>query len=388
MQSVSFGHLLTPGPVQLHPRILETLALPMIHHRTPQFDKTLKECLKKLPLIFKTKEPAYILSSTGSGGMECLLVNTLTAGDKVLGIDSGKFGERWCEMARIYGADLAIIKTNWGDSVKVSEVAHHLQKNPDTKIVLTQACETSTGVLHPIRELGELIHQYPNTLFLVDGITALGALPLPMDEWFIDGLVGGSQKAFMLPTGLSFVSFSQKAWTVIENNKTPKFYFDIRREKKANQQGETFFSSNVTLIRALEVALDIILEKGFENHLQEISRRAIFTRHFSKDLGLRVYSQSPSNSITALVTPGEIDGQLLRQRLEEKHHITIMGGQDQAKGKIIRIGHMGYITWPQMEDLFLSLMDVLLEMKSSIKFLKNASQLKLEMRAWVQQYVR
>ncbi len=384
MQTVFDYNVLAPGPVNLHPKVREALSLPMIHHRTPEFDKILNQCLKKLQQVFRTREPAFIISSTGSGGMESLLVNALAPGDEVLGIDSGKFGERWCEMAQIYGAQLTVLKTNWGDAIKVSEVAKHLQQHPLTKAVLCQACETSTGVLHPIRELGELIHQYPQTLFLVDGITALGATPLPMDEWFIDGLVGGSQKAFMLPTGLSFVAFSKKAWTVINENKSPRYYFDIRRELKANQNGETFFSSNVSLIRALNVVLDLIFEKGYENHLSEIANRANFTRHFAKDLLLDLYPHSPSNSITALKVPEGIDGQKLRARLEEKHQITIMGGQDQAKGKIIRIGHMGYILWPQMLDLILKLQDVLSELKPDLKFEKTPAQLKMEMQAWIQ----
>ena len=384
MQSVLEYNVLAPGPVNLHPKVREVLALPMIHHRTPEFDKILKQSLQKLQQVFRTQEPAFIFSSTGSGGMEALLVNVLSPEDEVLGVDSGKFGERWCEMAKIYGAELTTLKTEWGDAVKVSEVARHLQNHPKTKIVLCQACETSTGVLHPIRELGELIHQYPGTLFLVDGITALAATPLPMDEWHIDGLVGGSQKAFMLPTGLSFVAYSKKAWKVANENKAPRYYFDLRRELKANQNGETFFSSNVTLIRALNVVLDLIFEKGYENHLAEIANRANFTRHFAKDLNFSLYSHSPSNSITALKVPTGIDGQKLRLNLEENHHITIMGGQDQAKGKIIRIGHMGHIQWEQMQELFLKLRETLITLKPDLKFEKSEAQLKMEMQAWIQ----
>jgi aspartate aminotransferase-like enzyme len=383
MQTVFEYNVLAPGPVNLHPKVREALALPMIHHRTPEFDKILARTLQKLKNIFRTEQPAFILSSTGSGGMESLLVNTLSPGDEVLGIDSGKFGERWCEMAKIFGAQVTILKTKWGDPVKVSEVAQHLSNHPNTRAVLCQACETSTGVLHPIRELGELIHQYPNTLFLVDGITALGAVPMPMDEWHIDGIVGGSQKAFMLPTGLSFVAFSKKAWARIPDAQCARYYFDVRKELKANQSGETFFSSNVTMIRALDVVLDLILEKGWENHLERIAERANFTRHFAGDLGLLPYSHSPSNSITALLVPAGIDGQKVRAKLEEKFHVTIMGGQDQAKGKIIRIGHMGHITWDQMQNLFLQLREVLLELKPDLALAKSKAQLELEMKAWV-----
>jgi aspartate aminotransferase-like enzyme len=377
-------NVLAPGPVNLHPKIRQALALPMIHHRTPEFDAILARTLSRLKSIFATEESVYILTATGSGGMEALLVNVLSPGDLVLGVDSGKFGERWCEMAKTYGARLHRLKVPWGEAVKTSNVAEFLQKHPETKIVMCQACETSTGVSHPIRELGHLIQNYPDTLFLVDGITAVGAMPLPMDEWAIDGIVGGSQKAFMLPTGLSFVSFSKKAAARFESASTPRFYFDIRKEKAANLKGETFFSSNVSLIRALDVALEIILEKGFTKHLEEIDNRARFTRHFAPDLGLSLYSHSPSNSVTALNVPAGMDSQKVRSLLEKNHHITVMGGQDEAKGKILRVGHMGYISWKQMFELMLRLRETLLTINPDLKFAKSESQLELEMRAWIQ----
>lgn len=338
----------------------------MIHHRTPEFDRILARVLKDLKDVFKTKEDVYVISSTGSGGMEALLVNVLNPLDEVLCIDSGKFGERWNEMAKVFGGITHTLKLEWGKAVTAAQVKDQLDKNPNIKIVLTQACETSSGVLHPIKEIGELIHKYPDTLFLVDGITALGALPLPMDEWFIDGLVGGSQKAFMLPTGLAMFSFSQKAWKKIENNPTPRFYFDVRKEKAANKKGETFFSSNVSLIRALDVVLELINKKGLDSHYKDINKRAEFTRHFALKLGLKLYAEKPSASLTALVVPAGIDSQILREKLEKNHHITIMGGQDQAKGKIIRIGHMGHILPEQMNDLIQKLSSVLKEMGAEI----------------------
>lgn len=335
--------LMAPGPVNLHPEVRRLLSLPMIHHRTPEFDKILQRCLEGLKYIFQTQNAVYMHTSTGSGGMESLLVNLINPGDLVLGVDSGKFGERWCEIAKVYGAQVETLKVKWGEAVSVLEVKEFLIKNPHTKIVMTQACETSTGVAHPIQELGQLLKDYPDCLFLVDGITALGAYPLPMDEYHIDALVAGSQKAFMLPTGLSFLSFSAKAWKKIEQCQTPRFYFDIRREKAAIEKGETFFSSNVILVRALDWFLEDLKSKTLEKHFSEIHRRAEFVRKFAVQLGFHLFSKSPSDSVTALQVPTGLDGQKIRQSLEEKFHITIMGGQDQAKGKIIRIGHMGYI---------------------------------------------
>jgi len=352
--------VLAPGPVNLHPRVREALALPMIHHRTPEFDKILRRALAQLQRVFQTTQPAYILTATGSGGMESLLVNVLSPGDEVLGIDSGKFGERWCDMVTAFGAKLERLKVPWGQAVSVAAVEAHLKAHPQTRAVICQACETSTGVVHPVQELGALIHNYPSTLFLVDAITALGAMELPMDAWHLDGVVGGSQKAFMLPTGLSFVSFSAKAWARVATAETPRFYFDIRLEDKANRNGETFFSSNVSLIRALDVSLELVFAKGWSQHLRDIQTRARFVREFGQKLGLRLYAQAPSDSVTALLVPTGVDSQKLRLNLETQHHITIMGGQDQAKGKIIRVGHMGDISWSQMQQFFLALRTELL----------------------------
>jgi aspartate aminotransferase-like enzyme len=367
-------NVLAPGPVNLHPKVQETLALPMIHHRTPEFDRILKQVLTKLKDIFLTQQAVFISSSTGSGGMEALLVNTMAPGDHVLGIDSGKFGERWCDMVEAFGGKLTRMKIPWGQAVTVDQVAKELKKNPEIKIVMCQACETSSGVVHPIEALGKLIQQFPNTLFLVDAITALAAMPMKMDQWHLDGVVGGSQKAFMLPTGLSLFSFSEKAWKKIETNPQPRFYFDVRKEKKANDKGETFFSSNVTMIRALNVVLDLIFEKGLDHLFQEIEKRANFTRHFGEKLGLILYANHPSNSLTALKVPDGVDSQKLRQSLEDRFHTTIMGGQDEAKGKIIRIGHMGYIKPEQMIELFLHLGEILNIDSAKLATLKTEMQ--------------
>jgi aspartate aminotransferase-like enzyme len=342
--------LLAPGPVALHPEVRAALALPMIHHRTPEFDAILARVLRGLKKVFQTEQNVYLQSSTGSGGMEALLVNVLSPGDKVLALVSGKFGERWAQMAEVFGANVIPYNIPWGEAADVTKVAALLQANPDTRAVLCQACETSTAVVHPIKELGALIATYPRTLFLVDAITGLGAFPMPMDLWQLDGVVAGSQKALMLPTGLSFVAFSKKAETFFDTAKCPRYYFDIRREKKANANGETFFSSSVALIRGLDVVLQMIEKQGLEALFHSIHRRAEATRLFAAGadnnephLGLGLYAKSPSDSVTALAVPASMDGQKMRAHLEEKFHITVMGGQDQAKGRILRVGHMGYI---------------------------------------------
>jgi aspartate aminotransferase-like enzyme len=335
--------LLAPGPVQLHPEVQRILSQPMIHHRTPEFDQILARVLKNMKFLFQTKNPVFMHTSTGSGGMESVLVNVLNPGDHVLAIVSGKFGERWADMAETFGASVQRLNVEWGQAVSIAKVEDALKKSPDIKVVLCQACETSTATSHDIQSLGKRIAN-TSALFLVDGITATGAYPLPMDEWHIDGLVAGSQKAMMLPTGLSLVSLSEKAWKVAESARTPRFYFDLRKELKANKNGETLFSSPVPLVKALDFVLTRIQEIGLEKHYAQLLRRADFTRAIAKEIGLSLFSSAPSNSVTALNLPTGMNGTKFREELEKKYAVTVMGGQDQLKGKIIRLGHMGYIT--------------------------------------------
>lgn len=376
--------LLAPGPVSLHPEVRQALALPMIHHRTPEFDKILARVLQGLKGVFQTKQNVYMHSSTGSGGMESLLVNVLSPGDKVIAIVSGKFGERWAQMAEVFGARVISHSVPWGEAVNVSDIQKLLAQHPDTRAVLCQACETSTAVTHPIQELAALIAPLPETLFLVDAITALGAFPLPMDLWKIDGIVAGSQKALMLPTGLSFVAFSKKAEAFFDKATCPRYYFDIRREKKANASGETFFSSSVSLVRALDVVLTLISEQGLERLFAANHRRAEATRLFAQKLGFGLYAKSPSDSVTALTVPAGMDGQKIRLYLEEKYNITIMGGQDQAKGKIIRIGHMGYIQDPEMIKLIRALGLTLQHFDANFISTQKIEEVASELRDWLE----
>lgn len=368
--------LLAPGPVNLHPAVRTLLAEPMIHHRTPAFDQIFSQVKQQLKSVFQTQNEVFILSSTGSGGMECALLNCLSPGDTVLALVSGKFGERWADMAEVFGAKVIRYDIPWGESADLDKVKHYFSQHPEIKILLTQACETSTAVFHPLKEIGILCKNH-NCLFLVDGITAVGACDLAMDRDHIDALVAGSQKAFMLPTGLSFLSFSDKAWKKIKGNSTqPRYYFDILREKKANDKGETFFSSSVSLIKALRWVLTDIENKSFEKHLKIIASRAQATRDFYQQMGLKLFSNAPSTSLTAILTPDGVDSQSIRAQLESEFQITIMGGQDQLKGKILRIGHMGYIQATEMQKLFVASMVLIqLAQKKSFdmdKILQNA----------------
>lgn len=371
--------LLAPGPVQLHPEVQKILAQPMIHHRTPEFDAILKRVLVDLKFLFQTNNSVYMHTSTGSGGMESALVNLLSPNDEVLAIVSGKFGERWADMAEVYGAKVHRLNVEWGNEVSVHDVQNILNQNKNIKLVLCQSTETSTATQHNIQKLGEIISE-TSALFVVDGITAVGAYDIQMDNWKIDVLVAGSQKAVMLPTGLCFISLSEKAWAVAEKATTPRFYFDLRKERKANLNGETLFSSAVPLIKALDFILNRIKEIGLQKHFRQLHRRADFTRHLAREMGLSLYSQAPSDSVTALKVPTEINGVQLREHLEKKYQVTVMGGQDQLKGKIIRIGHMGYILDEHMIETMYRLALALKDFNYSIdpEKIKNLSQKWLE----------
>jgi aspartate aminotransferase-like enzyme len=343
--------LMTPGPVPLPPEVLDVLALPMEHHRTIEFMALYARVLTNLQKVFVSSEPAFIHTSTGSGGMESAIVNTLSPGDHVLCVVSGKFGERWAEMADVFGVRVTRLQVEWGKVVRVEEIERHLRAHPETKAVLTQACETSTGVLHPIREIANVVRK-TKAILMVDAITALGAVPLPMDEWGIDIMIGGSQKAFMLPTGLSFISFSKKAWALTETSKIPKFYFNIRSEKAANEKGESYFSTSVTHIRALDFVIELFLKVGMHKVHERIQTLSKATLIASRELGLKILSEVPSPSVTAILMPDGVDSQKVRAHMEKNANVIVMGGQDHLKSKIIRIGHMGAIS---DDDLLLTL---------------------------------
>lgn len=336
--------LLTPGPVPIHPDVLKALAEPVRHHRTPEFLKILDQVWQSLSWIYGTKEPVMLLTATGSGAMEAALVNCLSPGDEVLSICAGKFGERWAEMAERFGLIVQRLDVPWGEAVNLGQVEEFLRKNRQIKAVLTQAVETSTATVMPVKELSELTKKHTSALFMVDAITGLGAMDLPFDQWNIDVMVAGSQKALMLPTGLSFIALSKAAWSANETAKCPRYYFDLKQELKANKKGQTFFSSANSHIVALDVVLQLFKQRGLTALKDRCAILAEATRESAKALGLSVFSKSPAASVTALNVPQAVDGAKLRDLMESKFNVTVMGGQDQLQGKILRFGHLGYVT--------------------------------------------
>ena len=343
--------LLAPGPVPLPQPVLRALSQPAVHHRTPAFQKMIEESFSNLKKVFKTKQPVLIQTCTGTGVMESALVNTLQKGDKVLSVIGGKFGERWAEMARLFGAEVIEMSLPWGEALELQRFESLLKQNKGLKLVLTQACETSTATVFPIKEMAKLVRTHTSALMMVDAITAVGCMDLPMDEWEIDVIVAGSQKAFMLPTGLGFIAISERAQKVAKENLTPRFYFDWNLELK-NYPMTTHFSSPNSMIVALNEVLKIFEKHGFEVIQKRCETLARMTREAAVDLGLSVFSKSPSSSVTAIGLPENIAGEKLRQWLEDEKNITVMGGQDQLKNKVLRIGHMGAITNEDMLVFF------------------------------------
>lgn len=339
---------MTPGPVPVPPEVLEILAQPMIHHRTPEFQRVYKSVCQKLKQTFLTEQPVFLHTATGSGAMESALVNTLSPGDHVLAIVSGKFGERWAQMARAYGMTVTEINVPWGQAVQGYEVEKELDANPKIRAVLCQASETSTATQHPIQEIAAIVKKHPGAVFMVDAITAIGAMTLPMDEWGLDVVVSGSQKAFMLPTGISFITLSEKAWKLSAEATCPRFYFDLRLELEAYKKNDTHFSAPVSMIKALDRALDFLTGSELEKAVMRSQKMAAITRRACESMGLHIYSKSPSSAVTAIELPKDIDSQKVRDRMETHYNVTVMGGQDQLKGRILRIGHLG---WIQNEDL-------------------------------------
>ncbi|HYA11733.1 MAG TPA: alanine--glyoxylate aminotransferase family protein [Thermodesulfovibrionales bacterium] len=337
-------YLLAPGPTPVPSEVLLAMAMPIIHHRSPDFLPVLDSAKKGLQLLFQTKNDVLILCSTGTGGMVGAVNNFFNHGDKVLVINGGKFGERWTKICKSYGLNVEEILIEWGYSVKPELVEEKLKKDQDIKGVFVQASETSTGIYHDIKSLASIVKRYENTLFIVDAISAIAAHDLRADEWGIDIMVGGSQKGLMLPPGIAFVSVSEKAWEKAKASKLPKFYFDFKKERENLAKNQTNFTSPVTLIIGLNESLKMLQAEGLENVFKRHEKLAQATRKAAQALTLELYAKdSPSNAVTAIMSPPKIDGQAVYKNLREKYGITAAGGQDRARGKIFRIAHLGYV---------------------------------------------
>ena len=335
-------YLLAPGPTPVPPEALLAMAMPIIHHRAPDFLPVLDSAKKGLQWLYQTKNDVLILCSTGTGGMEGSVTNFLSPGDDVLVINGGKFGERWTKICQAYGMKVEELIVEWGYAVKAEQVEAALKKNPKIKAVFVQANETSTGVYHDVKSLATVVKK-TDALFVVDAISALVAHDIKADEWGIDVMIGGSQKGVMLPPGLAFVSVSDKAWKMADTAKTPKFYFNFKKERENLAKNQTNFTSAVTLIIGLNSCIKMLQDEGLETMFARHDRLARATRAAAVALGLKLFpKESPSNALTAIEAPAGVDGQAIYKELRVKYGITGAGGQDKLKGKIFRIAHLGY----------------------------------------------
>jgi len=336
-------YLFSPGPTMLPPEVLLKMAEPIMHHREPEFEKIFAEIREGLRYLFQTRNEVLIFTASGTGGMEGTVSNILSKGDKAIVVRGGKFGERWGEICHAYGIEIIPIDVQWGRAVNPKEIARVLQSEPKIRAVYTQASETSTGVRHPIKEIAEIVKRYENTVIVVDAITGIGVFDLPMDQWGLDVVVSGSQKAMMLPPGLAFVGLSDKAWKFVERSDLPKYYFNYKKELKSAQKNQNSFTPAISLMVGLRESLNLIKEEGLEGVFQRHEKLASATRAAVKALGLELYAaDSPSSALTAVKIPEGVNGEKLKKMFFEKFGITVAGGQDQAKGKIIRIAHLGY----------------------------------------------
>lgn len=336
--------LLTPGPTQIPPEICAALGRPIIHHRTPQFQENLKEAVSGLKYIFQTQHDVYILTSSGTGGMEAAVSNLLSSGDKAIVVDGGKFGERWQELCESYGIKVTVVKVEWGKVVQPGQIKELLRAEKDIKAVFTTLCETSTGVTTDIGAVAKVVKE-SDAVLVVDAVSGLGVTDLKTDAWGVDVVVSASHKGLMLPPGLAFVSASPKALKLIAASKSPRYYFDLREAKKAMEKTDTPFTPAIGIVIALNESLRRIKETGLENHFASIVRLARATRAGAEGLGLTIFPHASciSNALTTINLPVNIDGEKLVKTMRDTYSISVAGGQDKLKGKVIRIAHMGCI---------------------------------------------
>ncbi len=338
------NYLFTPGPVAVPEDVMLEMARPIIHHRTEEFETLFGEVREGLKYVYETKQEVFILASSGTGAMEAAVVNTLSRGDKVLVVNGGKFGERWGKISKTYGLEVVEIKVEWGYSVNPKEIEDHLNKDKDIKAVMVQASETSTGVMHPTKEIAEITKKRDDVILIVDGITAVSVFPLPFDEYGIDVLVAGSQKAFMLPPGLSFAAMSEKAWKFYEKSDLPKFYFDFKSCQKNAEKNTTPFTPAVTLVIGLAMVLNNFRKQGLDKIHERHSKLSLATREAMQAIRLEPFVKDvPSTALTVTYAPEEIGAKKVISGLKDKFGMTVAGGQDEAKGKIFRVSHIGYI---------------------------------------------
>ena len=369
-------YLLSPGPTPVPEIVLAAAAEPIIHHRTPEFSRIFMETAEGIKYVFGTKEDAFILTSSGTGGMEAAVVNTLSPGDRAISINGGKFGGRWGAICKAYGVSCKEIVFDWGLDFSKDELEAVIQADPGVKAVFATLSETSSGAVYDVRGYGQVVAK-SQAILVVDGISGVGATACPMDDWKIDVLVASSQKSFMIPPGLAYIAFSPKAWKRVESSKLPKFYFDAILAKKNLAKQTTPWTPAISLVLQQKKSLNIIRELGLEKLYEHHRILGESTRAGIKALNLEILAQRPGNILTAIKTPPGLDGVKLVKVMQDKYRAYIAGAQDPRKGQFFRIAHLGYmggfdvITALSALELTLADMGYKFEMGASIKAAEN-----------------
>lgn len=361
------NYLLAPGPVNVPPEVLLSMAKPLVHHRTKKFENLVAENQTLLQKLFVTKLPVITFTSSGTGAMEAAVANLHSAGEEVLVLNTGKFGERFAEIAKGYQLKVHELKFAWGQPADPAKIENFLKEHPQIASVLMQHSETSTATMNPLEQIAKIVAK-TNALLIVDAITSMGVVPVPCDDWRLDAVIGGSQKSLMLPPGLSFVWLSNKAWQKNQTASLPRFYFDLAREKKSLAKNSTAWTPAISLFEGLNTALKMMQEYGYDR-LYERNIMLMRSLHAGfKAIDLSLLSSAPSVSVTAARLPDSIDGRQLLDLMSEVYGVTVAGGQDHLTGKIIRVGTLGYVDNNDIIVFFATLESVLRKLNYSIEW--------------------
>ena len=355
-------NLRIPGPIPVPDDILDEMSRPMINHRGPEYKDLLFSTTDRLKRVFETKGDVWIITGSGTAAMEAAVVNTLSPGDKVINATIGVFGNRFTDIASVFGADVITLSFPFGEAIDLDILRKTLEDNPDTKAVMVTHNETSTGVANDLEAVAGVVKGEFDKLILVDGISSVASIPISTDAWGLDVVATASQKGWMLPPGFAFLSFGERAWQSHAEAKMPRFYFDVAQYKKYYEIGQPPFTPSVSVMFALDVALDQLLSEGMGTVYERHAAIGQFTRDGVKKLGLDLFPRdesTASNTVTAVTVPGGVDAAALVANLRTEHGVVISGGQASLAGKIFRIGHMGRTTEDEIQDVLDALEDVL-----------------------------
>ncbi|HZD61090.1 MAG TPA: alanine--glyoxylate aminotransferase family protein [Anaerolineae bacterium] len=338
-------YMMTPGPTPVPAEVLLSQARPMFHHRTPAFTELLVSVEEGLKYVFQTKNDVLIFASSGTGMMESSVANLLSPGDKVICCSNGKFGDRFVKINEAYGMDIIKLEYEWDQVVKPEDIRRELDANPDVRAVFVVQSETSTGILNDVEAIGAIVKDY-DAVLVVDSITGIGAVECKTDEWHLDVVMTGSQKGLMMPPGLACVAVSDKAWAAVEKSRLPKFYFSWKKAADSLHKSAptTPFTPPISLIVGLGEVIKLMRQEGLENIIKRHTILAEAARQGSEAMGLKLFApiEGRGNAVTPVWVPDGIDGGKLVKLLKEKYGITVAGGQGHLKGRIFRIGHLGY----------------------------------------------